>query len=103
MDNDSTINPLTHLLVQEMDDEELLLLFEHLPAPKEPDQKVTTKEFNLDDYTETQCKEIFRFEKVHIPRLQKLLGIPYKFECRTRIKISGTEALCIFLSRMAYP
>ena len=45
----------------------------------------------------------FRFAPCDIPRLVKALHIPAFFVTRSRCRLSGEEALLMFLKRMSYP
>lgn len=59
--------------------------------------------FELENLTDDECKTEFRFLKNDIYQLANLLRIPEKVSTYNRIKVSGIEALCIFLKRFAYP
>jgi hypothetical protein len=59
--------------------------------------------FSLQDFTDSQCKTVFRFYKEDLEILKQRLRIPDKIVCRIRTVVSGIEALCILLRHLAYP
>lgn len=59
--------------------------------------------FNLDELQDSYCFIHFRFYKADIRRLRILFRIPVEIILRNGIKVSGVEALCILLRRLAYP
>ena len=52
-----------------LDEEETLLAFELLDKSKEPILHRNYARFDLNQFDETECKEMFRFSKEDIPRL----------------------------------
>ncbi len=59
--------------------------------------------FSLDDYSDEECKNLFRFFKADIHRLYQLFHIPEKVICANGSCTSGVTALVMFLRRLAYP
>ena len=59
--------------------------------------------FELDNVDGADCKAEFRFEKVDLPQLAEVLGIPRAFQCDQRTVCDGMEGLCMLLRRLAYP
>ena len=59
--------------------------------------------FNLEEITNTKCKDYFRFDKSSLPILKEALGLPDEIICYNKTKVSGLEGLCILLRRFAYP
>ena len=59
--------------------------------------------FDLDAFSEAECKAEFRFYKNDIFTLADLLQIPEKVVCYNGTVVHKTEATCIFLKRFAYP
>lgn len=87
-------------------DEELLLLEENLSSSEHKQSAFPYLEydrFDWDKLDELTCKVEFRFEKQHIPRLQKALQIPDVVSIPHAKTCGGLEALCIVLKRFAYP
>ena len=50
-----------------------------------------------------RCKELFRFTKMELERLQSTLRIPDEIRGKYRGVFSGLEGLCILLRRLAFP
>lgn len=59
--------------------------------------------FRLDELNDNYCFTNFRFYKNDIRKLTALFKIPEEIILRTRVKVSGEEAMCILLRRLAYP
>jgi hypothetical protein len=55
------------------------------------------------DFTEQECVDHLRFRRQDLPRLQRALRIPETVTLPNRVSVSGEEALCILLYRLAYP
>ena len=86
------------LLCEEGDlDEEFLLL------ALLGDERRATFRFNIDNLNEMECNNYFRFNKDHLERLRAALAIPLTITCYNGTKVTGMEALCILLRRLAYP
>ena len=86
-----------------IDDEEFLLLYD-LNTSKNPDIPYWSYErFDLETLTDDECWTEFRFLKNDIYEIQEVFRIPDEISTYNRVKIDGTEALCIFLKRFAYP
>ena len=62
-----------------LDEEETLLALELLDKSKEPILHRNCARFDLNQFDETECKEMFRFSKEDIPRLAEALRLPNKF------------------------
>lgn len=59
--------------------------------------------FDFSTLTNEFCWVHFRFYKEDILKLKTALQIPDKVPCLKRVKVTGIEALCIVLKRLAYP
>jgi len=59
--------------------------------------------FDLNYFTDAECKAEFRFFKHDIYNLREALDIPDIFVCRNSLHIDGIEATCILLRRFSYP
>ena len=62
--------------------------------------------FNLDNFCEITFIEKFRFSKKGVKWLFRALDIPEMINIRqstVRLDVSGLEALCILLRRLAFP
>ena len=55
------------------------------------------------DFTEQECVNHLRFRRQDLPRLQRALRIPATVTLQNSVSVSGEEALCILLYRLAYP
>ena len=62
-----------------LDEEETLLAFELLDKSKDPILHRNYARFDLNQFDETECEEMFRFSKEDIPRLAEALRLPNKF------------------------
>ena len=70
----------------------------------ESKEKMHSNSFNLDKLDdENLCLQYFRFEKAHIISLKEALNLPDMFKCIQGTQVSGLEALCVLLRRLAYP
>ncbi|XP_055349413.1 LOW QUALITY PROTEIN: uncharacterized protein LOC129596212 [Paramacrobiotus metropolitanus] len=63
----------------------------------------TERAFRLENCSEKECWDYFRFRKDDIPTLRICLKIPDSVVTATGDHASGIEALCILLRRLAYP
>ena len=59
--------------------------------------------FNLEDQSDQQALNKFRFDKENIYRLARSLALPDQIQLANRCICSGTDALCILLRRLVYP
>lgn len=59
--------------------------------------------FELDNYTENECKLYFRFGKNDIRTLAEALRLANHFHTDSNHRASGVEGLCILLRRLSYP
>lgn len=59
--------------------------------------------FDLGQLGDSYCFTHFRFYKNDIRRLIPVLKIPEKIIFTNRVTVSGEEALCVLLRRLAYP
>lgn len=74
----------------------------------QPDKKGTTysKEFprfNFEGISEEESLSLFRFHKDDIRTLSQRFGLPETLILRDRSQVSGIDALCVCLRRLAYP
>ena len=84
-------------------DEEFVLLYD-IDTAKSPDFPYWNYEaFKLDSTSDDECQGEFRFYKNDVYDLIEVLGFPETFTCYNGLTGDGTEALCIFLKRFAYP
>jgi len=59
--------------------------------------------FNLDDYDDSRCERMFRFQVDEIMDIADELRMPALFELDNRSKFGCLEGLCLVLRRIAYP
>ena len=59
-----------------LNEEETLLAFELLDKSKDPILHRNYARFDLNQFDETECEEMFRFSKEDIPRLAETLRLP---------------------------
>ncbi|GAU93734.1 hypothetical protein RvY_05626 [Ramazzottius varieornatus] len=59
--------------------------------------------FDLDDYSDKECRAYFRFKREALFQLLEAFGIPDVVRTPSRDSATGLEALCIVLRRLAYP
>ena len=86
-----------------IDDEEMLLLYD-LNKSKNPDIPFWLySPFVLEELSDDECKTDFRFFKDDIYRLSRVLRVPEFIICQNGVKVTGIEALCVYLKRFAYP
>jgi hypothetical protein len=88
------------LLLSSADDGDDYLLF---TANELKEKRIFLANFSLENFTDSQCKTVFKFFKEGLAILKQRLRIPDKIVCRNHTVVSGIEALCILLRRLAYP
>ncbi|KXJ13842.1 protein ALP1-like isoform X2 [Exaiptasia diaphana] len=81
------------------DDLDLLFLETLFPTP----EASCTPRLKLEDLSDTQCQQMFRFEKQDLYRLRDALQVPANYICSQGTKATGLEGLLIMLRRLAYP
>ena len=86
-----------------LNEEETLLAFELLDKSKDPILHRNYARFDLNQFDETECEEMFRFSKEDIPRLAETLRLPNKFTGYQGTTCDSIEGLCLLLQRLAYP
>ena len=59
--------------------------------------------FDLDNWTDEECKADLSFQKADVYRLATALDIPENIYTYNRSKCDGIEAFCVFLRHFAYP
>lgn len=59
--------------------------------------------FNLDNFGDSYCYIHFRFYKNDMRKLIQLFAIPEQIILKSRVKVTGEEALCVVLRRLSYP
>lgn len=86
-------------------DDEIIIFDEILNTPNRQYHLLKKKlgVFRLDDLDDNYCHTHFRFYKRDIRRLIVLFEIPELIILENRVKVSGEEAFCILLKRLAYP
>lgn len=87
------------------DDEELVILDFILNTKDRKYHYLKRREghFRLDELEDSFCYVNFRFYKEDIRRLKEVFQIPDEIVLKNRTNVSGEEALCILLRRLAYP
>ena len=83
-----------------LDDEELLLLFDVNRSTNLDLPYWSYESFDLDSWSEDECKSELRFFSADIKTLVNILQLP---ECNNGVVCGSVEAFCIFLKRFAYP
>ncbi len=92
------------LLLAALEEEDELLLHGMLAGDRaNPIENRVMWRFNFDALEDQKCFEMFRFEKRDVIRLKNAFGFPEDFICYNRTRVSGLEAICILLRRLAYP
>ena len=86
-----------------IDDNELLLLFDLNKSKNPVIPYWLYPPFVLEGMSDDECITEFRFLKNDIYRLANVLHIPEEVICPNGLKVSGIEALDVFLKRFAYP
>ena len=81
------------------DDSNLLLLYCLMSNQK----LMTVFRKRVDNFTDIEFRNYFRFEKAHFWRLHDLFELPDLFKLRNRAYVTGEEILMILLRRLAYP
>ena len=61
------------------------------------------KKFDLDLFSQDECKSEFRFDNRDIYRLCDVFEIPEEIRCYNGMVFDKEEVLCIFLKRFTYP
>ena len=59
--------------------------------------------FDLDNYSDKECRAYFRFKRDDLFQLLDALRIPKVMKTSSQDSATGLEALCILLRRLAYP
>ncbi|XP_072380479.1 uncharacterized protein [Diabrotica undecimpunctata] len=59
--------------------------------------------FSLNNMSDIECKNLFRFAKNDIPRLARALDLPDIFQIENVTSVSGIDGLCMLLRRFTYP
>ena len=57
----------------------------------------------VDSFTDSECRDYFRFSKLDLRRLHRALRLPDQIRCQNRSKSPSEEALMILLRRLATP
>lgn len=81
----------------------LYAIMEGLPDTRPTTYDPDRPKFNLDEFSEGQCKVFFRFYKEDIELLANALRIPEEIRLENRCVVNKIDALCILLARLAYP
>lgn len=91
--------------LDEIEDEELAVIDHIMNTKDRVYHRLKKREgvFRLDDLDDNYCLTNFRFSKNDIRKLIPLFEIPKEIILPTRVKVSGEEAMCILLRRLAYP
>ncbi len=83
-----------------IDDDKLMLL---LCGDKEQPYYQKYDRFELDNLDNLECKNLFRFNKDHLPLLCSELCLDEEYLSSTHLKWTSLEGLCVMLHRLAYP
>ena len=59
--------------------------------------------FDLDNYSDKECRAYFRFKRDDLFQLLDALRIPKVVKASSQDSATGLEVLCILLRRLAYP
>ena len=84
-------------------DDEFVILYNLNKSPSADLNYLEYERFNLNEISEDDCFNDFRFRKNDILRLKDVLQIPDQITCYNDVVCEGTEALCILLRHLAYP
>ena len=86
-------------------DEEFLLLYGINTSKNRDFEYWQYDKFNLDSISDDDVISEFRFMKHDIKRLVDVMNFPNEITCHfyNDLRVSGLEALCIVLKRLAYP
>ena len=85
------------------DEPDFFLLAGLLYEEEDAQKHVHPARFDFDNVTEEQSWLMFRFNKNDIRTLHQKLRIPKNVNLENGSVVSGIDALCMFLRRMAYP
>lgn len=97
-------NDLIPALLEENDED--IALYDYILNTKNRTYHYLDREpgvFNLDNLGESYCYTHFRFYKDDIRKLVHELKIPEKIILKSRVNVTGEEALCVLLHRLSYP
>ncbi len=85
--------------------EDLLLLMAAHSADKLMEEKPheSFDQFNIDNFSNAQCKTLFRFEKDDLINLSELLALPDTYHAQNGIVWQPLEGTCLLLRRLCYP
>ncbi|CAH3175920.1 unnamed protein product, partial [Porites lobata] len=86
-----------------INDEEFVLLYDINTAKSRDFPYWNYEASELDSMSDDGCQAEFRFYKNDVYDLMAVLGFPETFTCYNGLTVDGTQALCIFLKRFAYP
>lgn len=92
---------ILQLLLDGNHDEDVLLWM--LADDHDGDDGWRDVNFCLDDYSDEECKKMFRFYKQDLYSLCRFLNIPEKILGENNSKTQGIIALCMLLRRLSYP
>ena len=83
--------------------EEFVLLYDTVKSRNRDLPYWNYEPFGLDELSDDECQEEFRFLKNDIYLLHEMLGIPDDIVCYNGTSVDGIEAFCAYLKRFAYP
>ena len=86
-----------------LDNEELLLLFDVNRSTNLDLPYWSYESFDLDSWSEDECKSELRFLPGNIKILVNILQLPDVFKCNNGVVCDSVKAFCIFLKCFAYP
>jgi hypothetical protein len=104
------MNDLDNMLLEELEEasdsetEDLLTrIILNRPRRHAHSFSVEIPRFDLGDYSDEECVNLFRFTTTQLAELIHHLRIPGSIIAPNRSRATGIEALCITLRRLAYP
>lgn len=86
-----------------IDDEDFVFLYDSNKSNNLDYPYWQYEKFDLENITDDECWSEFRFYRRDIFKLQEVFHIADEIVTYNRLKVDGTEALCILLKRLAYP
>ncbi len=85
-------------------DELLLLMAAHTADILQEDKLHDSyNKFDIENFSDAQCKALFRFVKDDLIELSSLLALPHEYRAQNGIIWSPLEGTCMLLCRLCYP
>ncbi len=85
--------------------DELLLLMAAHTADILQEEKLhdSYNKFDIENFSDSQCKALFRFVKDDLIELTSLVALPHEYRAQNGIIWSPLEGTCMLLRRLCYP